>query len=417
MKDNDFYDIFLSFSNLVNEVEKPLTYYENIPFDIKGYIVTESLIYEAKISPDITIEGKHGIIGVYDQALRSGFIRITKDDISKSGVAESLKPYLFLKIEKSNKFKDIRKYKRISLETTVIQSSSNVSVSELSYQIGRLSKDQKEREYLLRTDTAFRYIILQFSSSLDTLSVKIKENKFTLKEISNKFGKRIYSIDMIEEKPKTITLVISRKDQNIKEDNYFIFQYINSNEANYKYSISNTFIKVEQKKASSNLADYIVELSPVDNYNNYENVNYIVRLYRNKRPDKADLSIRNGTYQNVKEFYSPKVENGKIKLEITNSPQAEYIQVIAQIKNKEAVEYLSYDLSQTLKRDSLFGGNKTIIIFGVIGALLLLIVIALIIVIIVFNNKNRDLLDKVNKVSFAEGEKDDDLLIKGDLIK
>ena len=222
---------------------------------------------------------------------------------------------------------------------------------------------------------------------------------------------------MSQEKPKTITLVISRKDENINRDNYFIFQYINSNEANYPYSIVNTFIKVEQKKASSDLANYIVELTPVDNYKSYENVNYIVRLYRNRRPDKPDLSIRNGRYQNVKEFYSPKVENGKIKLEINNSPQAEYIQVIAQIKNKEAVEYLSYDLSATLKKESsLMEGTKGVIILVVIGALLLVIVIALIIVIIVFNNKNKDLLDKVNKVSFSEGEKDDDFLIKQDVI-
>ena len=62
------------------------------------------------------------------------------------------------------------------------------------------------------------------------------------------------------------------------------------------------------------------------------------------------------------------------------------------------------------------GGTKGIIILVVIGSLLLIIVIALIIVIIVFNNKNKDLLDKVNKVSFAEGEKDDDLLIKQDVI-
>ena len=105
-------------------------------------------------------------------------------------------------------------------------------------------------------------------------------------------------------------------------------------------------------------------------------------------------------------------------MEITNSPRADYIQVIAQIKNKEVVEYLSYDLSQDLKKDSgLLGGTKGIIILVVIGSLLLIIVIALIIVIIVFNNKNKDLLDKVNKVSFAEGEKDDDLLIKSEFIK
>jgi len=416
MKDNDFFDIFLSFSNLENVVEKQLTYYENIPFDIRGYVVSESLIYEAKKSPEITIEGKKVVTGVYDQALRSGFIRITKDDISQSGVEESKKPYLFLKIEKSNNFKDIRKYKRVSLETTVIQSSSNVSVSELSYQIGKLSSNQTERQYLLRTDTAFRYIILQFSSSLNTLSLKIKEDKFTLNKISTNYGKTIYSIDTKENKPKTITLVISRSNKDKNEEIYFMFQYTNSNENKYHYSISNTYLKVEQKKANSNLFDYIVELTPVDNYKNYENVNYIVRLYRNSKPKNPDLSIRNGTYQNVKEFYSPKVQNGKIKLEINNSSQANYIQVIAQVKNKEAVEYLSYDLSKDLKPDSGFMGGKGLIILVIIGSLLLVIVIALVIVIILFNNKNKDLLDKVNKVSFAEGETDDDLLINRDII-
>ena len=418
MKSNDFFDIFLSFNKLENEVEKQLTYYENIPFDIKGYIVPETLIYEAKLSPDITIEGKTRISGVYDQALRSGFIRITKEDIIKSGITDSQKPYLFLKIEKSNNFKDIRKYKRISLETTAIQSSSNVSVSELSYQIGRLSNHQVEREYLLRTDTAYKYIILQFSSSLETLSVKIKENQFPLELISDKFGKQIYLITMKEEKPKTITLVITRKDPTKTQNSYFMFQYINSNLKNYRYSIKNTNIKVEQVSKGSNLADYTVELTPVDNYKNYESVNYIVRLYRiNNRPNKPDISIRNGANQNVKEFYSPKEQNGKIKLEITNSPQANYIQVIAQIKDKEAVEYLSYDLSQTLRTGgSLMSSGKGIIILLVIGLLLFIIIIVLVIVIIVFNSKNKDLLDKVNKVSFAEGEKDDDLLIKSDVI-
>ena len=60
--------------------------------------------------------------------------------------------------------------------------------------------------------------------------------------------------------------------------------------------------------------------------------------------------------------------------------------------------------------------GKGIIILLVIGLLLFIIIIVLVIVIIVFNSKNKDLLDKVNKVSFAEGEKDDDLLIKSDVI-
>ena len=300
-----------------------------------------------------------------------------------------------------------------------MQSSSNVTVSELSYQFGYLNSLQDSREYLLRTDISFNYIILQFSGSSEDINVVLKDKNFSMKQISDKYGKKIYLIDTRvkadEKKPNTIPILIKRNNERIKLD--YMFQYINSNNTNYPYSISNTAIKVT-KKANNNRMDYQIELSPVDNYKNYENITYIVRLRNSTFISKPDLTLRGDKSQTIKEFYGPKVDDGKIKLEITNSPRADYIQVIAQIKNKEVVEYLSYDLSQDLKKDSgLLGGTKGIIILVVIGSLLLIIVIALIIVIIVFNNKNKDLLDKVNKVSFAEGEKDDDLLIKSEFIK
>ena len=57
-----------------------------------------------------------------------------------------------------------------------------------------------------------------------------------------------------------------------------------------------------------------------------------------------------------------------------------------------------------------------LIICIVIGSVLLIIVAILIVVIIIFNNKNKDLLEKVNKVSFAENDQrgDEDLLLSID---
>ena len=116
--------------------------------------------------------------------------------------------------------------------------------------------------------------------------------------------------------------------------------------------------------------------------------------------------------QVVKEYYNPKSENGKLELSVVKvTKDVNYIQVIAQIRDKEVVEYLSYDLSEELETDS--NKNKenkiALIVVIVVGILLFIVVVVLVIIIIIFNNKNKDLLDKVNKVSFADaGDKDDD---------
>jgi len=407
----DYYEIFFSFNILESEEKKILTYYEVIPFEITCFIISEKLIYDAKLSPDITIESTKKMKGIYDQALRTGYIKLKKKFLLESNIKD--RPYLYLKIEKTNEFKDIRKYKRISLETTVLQSSSNISVSELSYQTGELSEGQKQKEYLLRTDEAYKYIILQFSSSFDTLKVKIKENKFALKEILVKYGKKIYLIDTKENKPKTITLVISRKDQTKKENTYFMFQYTNTNETKYPYSISKTKIKVSKQTFDQEKVDYTIEFAPVYNYQKYDSVNYIVRIYRENLPNNPDLCLRDGQKQNVKEFYKPKVEKNKIKLEITNCTVANSFQVIAQIKNKGTVEYLSYDINKRINDNTSRFLSQALLI--IIGVTLITVVITLIIVIIIFNKKNKSLLDKVNQISFVEDTKDnDESLIKAE---
>jgi hypothetical protein len=408
--EHGYYEIFFSFNILETKENKNITYYEIIPFKITCYIVSENLIYDAKLSPDITIESNNKKEGIYDQALRTGYIKVNRAFLLESNVKD--RPYLYLKIEKTNDFKDIRKYNRISLETTAIQSTSNVSVSESSYQTGELSEDQIEREYLLRTDNTYKYILLQFSSSFDTLTVKIKEDKFTLKEILNRYGKRIYLIDTKEEKPKTITLVISRKDQSKKEDNYFMFQYTNTNTTNYPYSISKTNIKLKKIDLKQDKKDYIVELTPVNNYQSYDDINYIIRIYKDSRTKRADLSLRNDPNQIVKEFYNPKVEKGKIKFEITNCSNDNYFQVIVQIKNKEVIEYLSYDINKIKKKTK----NLTQALLIILGITLVTVVITLIIVIIIFNKKNKSLLDKVNQISFVgdEGVQEEEYLIKAE---
>ena len=101
---------------------------------------------------------------------------------------------------------------------------------------------------------------------------------------------------------------------------------------------------------------------------------------------------------------------------IDKSKEISYVEVILQIKHNEVLEYLSYDLTDTFEVEKEKESKVALIICIVIGSVLLIVVAVLIVVIIIFNNKNKDLLEKVNKVSFAENDQrgDDDLLLSKD---
>ena len=118
--------------------------------------------------------------------------------------------------------------------------------------------------------------------------------------------------------------------------------------------------------------------------------------------------------QNVKEFYN-KMPNSKgdLFLEIKNiTSDVLYFQVIAQIKDKENVEYLSYDLVNFADQIRREGSNRAFLIVAlIVGIILLLLIIGLIITIVIFNNKNKDLLSKVNQVSFSDEDRANDSLL------
>jgi hypothetical protein len=72
-KDDDYYDIFFSYYNLETTEEKSLTYYESYSFIAHGFIVKESIMYDAKLNPSLTPEvNSETIFGFYDPGMRSG---------------------------------------------------------------------------------------------------------------------------------------------------------------------------------------------------------------------------------------------------------------------------------------------------------------------------------------------------------
>jgi hypothetical protein len=250
---------------------------------------------------------------------------------------------------------------------------------------------------------------LHFSCVEDNLSIEL-EKVSNFKKGKTLYGKTFYSLEVKSDTPEIMFLKIKNKKES---DQYFMFQYTFSNKAynDDKYKIADTKIAVKREKNKNNEFDYDINFTPVDNANKL-NVTYIIRLINGKRPNTPDVSMKVDD-QVVKEFYNPKATNNKLNLKIVNiTKTANYVQIIAQIRDKEAVEYLSYQLTEELDPTAVSSkkDNKTaLIVVIIVGAILFAVVVVLIIVIIIFNNKNKDLMVKVNQISFAEtGDRGDD---------
>ena len=427
---NGYYDIFFTFDNLESEINKTLTYFDNYPFTYIALIVNQSDIYKQKKNQYSILVSYNldKITGYYDQALRTALVRIEQKDINKANIPENEKPYLFLKIDKADGFKSIRKYKRIGVESTVLKSKSEIPISELSNQFGYLNKEEYSKDYILRIDNTKKYMNLEFSCEDNGLVIKIDKIVNILQEEKTIYGKTFYSL-LTNGLEDSVILTIKRNDEKLESDvkvEFFMFRYTFSDQSyNNKYTIKNTKIEVNQKETSKGLYDYIIKLTPLNDYTKY-NLTYILRgNYEGNKPKDADLSMKVNS-QKVKEFYDPQPKGNTLSLDMYDIIfNFSYIQVILQIKNKENIEYLSYDLQDNFKftkyntnnEDDDDNNKRILIAFVIVVPLIIVSIIILIIVLFTCRNKNKDLIDQVNKISFAEDKpsiNDDKLLIFND---
>ena len=102
-----------SFNLLEDKETKDRTYYESIPFDVNGHILKENYIYELKAYPSIQVSSKRKMTGVYDPAIRTGLIRVNKDEIEQIEIPKNQRPFLYLRIDKTEEFKNVRHYKKM----------------------------------------------------------------------------------------------------------------------------------------------------------------------------------------------------------------------------------------------------------------------------------------------------------------
>ena len=431
---NDYYEIFFYINTIESNNESILNYYDdNDPFEIKAFILNDNEIYSIKSNKQNTINSDKKTIGIYDPGLRAGFLKITKNFIEQKDIQNNEKIYLYLEINKNEKGENI-KYNRIGLETGVTKNNPEIPVSDSSYQFGCFNINENERKYRLRINNKLKYMILEFSCSNNNVKLKIegKGNELNFKD--EKFGKKKYLFQRKGEE-KYVILVITRDNNKKDKSEYFMFKYSYSDEIKDKYSISNTVLDVRRIEIGNvTYADYNIKFSPIEDYQKY-NITYIVKFEGLKRNmEDTSIKIPKNEYiclteerKIVKEYFNPSIENDNlINLHIHNIDLLySYIQIIAQIRNRDAIEYLSYkifdlnNLDNNNDEEDDDDDNKIILII-ILSIFIAIIFIVLAIYFLFYKPRKKDLFEKVNKISFKKDDDDrnfnNNCLLTGDKI-
>lgn len=410
-KEKYFYDIFFSFDVIENE-DNFYQYDKKIPFELGCRIVNDKNIYNLLKNPEYFMDNLP-IEGKYDPGLKTGFIRISNEHLAEFIETDQI-PYLYLKITSVGDFK-WHKYKTLALEVSAIYNKPESPVSDLANIFGRLAEGEKERMYKLRANDLSSDIKIKFSCSNYSLSLK-NENHDDLKLQKEEYGRQYYTL----EKGKLFyTIIVSRNETNkekTSKEEFFMFQYYYPSPEEKELFISNSTLDIKTINNTKEKCDLSITLYPVQNTFNQE-INYIIRVINDAKgynPDKEEILLSFNQDQYIIEFHNPKVVGNKIEFELKNiSKPIKLLQVIAQVNDKEKIEFLSYKLADLEKMgiNENSGGDddddddddddkKFLILLITIGVFLSIIIGVLAYVIVIYKKKNKGLLDQVNKVSF-----------------
>ena len=230
--------------------------------------------------------------------------------------------------------------------------------------------------------------------------------------------------------------VFLTEDSKDKRLNNFVFKYINAFEVSgfQEYKVVNNDHKVKIQKesgktykvtfnplefATTNSAidttiTYTVKILPKDNEIANENINMIA------------MSESNIIAKRVKGSTS---DRNPITVELTDVPDNfKSVQVVSTIIQGSIIEYVAYQAvdskgneikdPEPIENKPDDGDKTTLYVIIGVSIFLVVVVIVLILVIYNYNSKNKDLLNKVNKISFVQsgangenGDENSDLLI------
>jgi len=186
-------------------------------------------------------------------------------------------------------------------------------------------------------------------------------------------------------------------------DEFDTYLYYTSYEYD-KYVVENDVINVERKKSKKGI-NYKINLEPIKNSDNL-NINYIANIITTKSSTipKQSIVLSDDEKQFVKEFNNILPSNGKIVLEINDVKGiSTYIKVVAQIKDKNINEFLSYKYYELPQDEPPEEESSNFVIIIIIIVIILIMIILIAVIFVIRRKKNRNLTNDINQIEGTSG--------------
>ena len=405
----------------IKDFEKDVNFYVNLyeligdnyleftnipPFEINGSVVNNSDIMNYKLNPVLLNNLKFDFNGTYDSMIKTGFVLIKKEDIKKK-IDFSLDGLsIIIKVSKNKYYKQMKNFTKIILEAAAIQENSEIPISPDLYHYGKLSRDNDNNIYKLKTNKAGKYMRIQYSpNSLHTkytiTTIPGSKSNSSLKEYTSKTinGKTVITFDSEPNKNDYIYLNIfhndAQKAKTEKTTNY-AFKYMTSDSIK-KFPVyelkENEGFELETKKHGSK-KDYIFTITPLS----YEDIDIIYFIKFVKKDDwidgESDNCIALRESKSFVEEFTTKETNTKFTKSIENIDNIDYryLQIIALVRDNDGnVEYVSY--KSIYRKDSNTWKIVLIIIAFIIVGIIVIYMVHLIL------KRRRNIDKKVEKIS------------------
>ena len=413
----NFHDVLSS--NSSNHPNRPRRTNE---FQLKASVIKQNAIY--KITSTTKPELKNTTVtGKYDPALLTGQINVPASKLGGFNVKESEKPTLYIELIKSQ----FLEYKNIRLELSVIQENSDIFTTEKLYQFGKIENTNTINSYRLKVDNYTGFMRIQFSANSKYVKYAISETKNSKENAKYEFvRKEEGGIEFITFKKPTkeyIYLNVFLDKDAITELSNYVFKYINAkddknfyeyvpmsnnklelskaqkNETSRSTKITAKFKKLYCKNNSSRPIKVTYALKVVfgttdKNHDSNENLNSIAfceseeRVIMKENPKEEDITL-------------------ELNTAIPSGKAIRYTQLIALVNDGPINEFYSYGASadygfNNKPNESNKSKNSFVVAVIVVAIILFIVIVVLIVVVLTFSAKNKNLMDKVNAVSFVD---------------
>lgn len=319
-------------------------------------------------------------------------------------------------------------YEKFSFDITIIKENQGIPATEKIYQFGKLSKNG-ENCHKLKNNRKRNYLRVEFAANSKEIDFSIGNDPYQNKNSTfEEFSAEVYLGKVIvtfrtSNKKEYFYLTVFNKNGNENKINQkltnYVFKYISADSVSLfmKYELSNKNIpkliySEKSNKDSSSFVDITVTFNKVIRAE--ENIYYALKVvpFESYVPEELynTIAITESESVVVQSLNPEGNANNTVTMKVEKVPKEfSYIQVVAQVLDGTITEYIAYDavFVKRIKEREDEKGKFPYWILIILGTILIGVCLALGVILLGCRSRNRDLMFKVQQVSFRQSVGDE----------